>query len=101
MIQRCFYKYPCFFLQVKDIKNNATEITQNAQAEANKIITIAQAEKASAVEAARANGLKLLFENLNITEQEKKDTFNYLHSLKGFNKAKLTVDFQQRIAGNL
>lgn len=87
------------YLQVNELENNATEIKQNAQAEADKILAIAEAEYVKTIEAARVYGLKLMFDNLGITEQEKKDTFNYLYSLRGSDKVHLTVDFQQRIAG--
>ena len=41
------------------------------------------------------------FTMLRLSTQEYKNSFAYLRTLKGTNKAHFTVDFQQRIVGNL
>ena len=45
--------------------------------------------------------MKLIFGDLGFVEQEHKNSFNYLRTLKGLPTAHFTIDFQQRIVGNL
>lgn len=89
------------FLQVKEIKNNATEIEESAIAQAESIATVAQAQYTNTIESARSTGLKQLFDNLSIVDQNQKNSFDYLRTLRGLDNVHLTVDFDQRIAGNL
>ncbi|WAQ94051.1 hypothetical protein MAR_006522 [Mya arenaria] len=86
---------------VNAVKNNATEINQEAIATADGERKIANADYQSYIEGARAIGLRNLYERLNITDQEHKNSFDYLRTLVRFNKARLAVDFDQKIVGNL
>jgi len=88
-------------LQVQEIKNNASEIEQNARSQAELLSTVSQAEYTNSIETARSEGLTQLFSSLGITDQDKKNSFDYLRTLRGLEHAKLTVDYDQRIAGNL
>lgn len=86
---------------VKDIENNATEIVQTATAQSQSISTKAKANYTNTIERARSSGLKKLYTDLGITDQAKKNSFDYLRTLNGLENAHITVDFQQRIAGTL
>ena len=90
-----------YLLQVKSIQNEAAEIQQEAQSQSAKIQTVSQAEYTSTIEKARSSGLSRLYASLGITEQQHKNSFDYLRTLRGLDNVHMTVDFQQRIAGNL
>ncbi|VDI09261.1 Hypothetical predicted protein [Mytilus galloprovincialis] len=87
--------------KVAEIENEAKEISQNATAQAALVQSIARANYTALLETARSEGLKLVFSSLNITQQDKKNSFDYLRTIRGLDKLHLTVDYQQRIAGNL
>lgn len=86
---------------VQVIKNEAAEIRENGTAYANLITVTSQANYTATLETARADGLKGVFTSLGFTQQQYKSSFDYLKTLRGMDKAHLTVDFQQRIVGNL
>jgi len=88
-------------LQIEVIKNNATEILQEARAISDAIMIVARAERNAALDRARTQGLMLMFNRLNMTEQEAKNRVDYLQNLIGHEKAHFTVDFDMKIAGNL
>ncbi|XP_076088758.1 uncharacterized protein LOC143059153 isoform X2 [Mytilus galloprovincialis] len=83
------------------IENDAKEISQNATAQATLIGSIAQANYTAILESARSDGLKRAFVELNFNLQEHKNSFDYLRTIRGQENTHLTVNFQQRIAGNL
>lgn len=87
--------------KVAEIKNQAKEIREFASSEARKLKVVSESEYTSAIEIARGTGLKKLYESLKITSQEHMNSFDYLRTLRGLDNVHLTVDFQQRIAGNL
>jgi regulator of protease activity HflC (stomatin/prohibitin superfamily) len=87
--------------QVEETQNKAAEISQNATAQSQFIVTVAKAEAESTVEKARSEGLKLLYQEVKITDPKHKASFDYLRTLKSRKNTKLTVDYQQMIAGNL
>lgn len=89
------------FVQVRKIKNEAAEISQKAESQASLLRIVSQANYTNTVELARSKGLQLLYTGLGITNQEHKNSFDYLRTLRGLDNVHLTVDFQQRIAGNL
>ncbi|XP_061187985.1 uncharacterized protein LOC133196051 [Saccostrea echinata] len=86
---------------VKKIKNKAAEFLKNGTAVANLISAVARSNYTTALETARVKGLKYIFNELGLSQQEQKNSVNYLRTLRGHQKARFTVDFQQRIAGNL
>ncbi|XP_045167398.2 uncharacterized protein LOC123530708 [Mercenaria mercenaria] len=86
---------------VADIKNQAKEIRESATAESQKIKVVSEAEYTGAIEVARGTGLKKLYNSLGINTQEQKNSFDYLRTLRGLDNVHMTVDFQQRIAGNI
>nr|XP_022328554.1 uncharacterized protein LOC111127600 isoform X1 [Crassostrea virginica] len=86
---------------VQQVRNTAEEIRNNGTVTANLVSAIAQANYTAVLEAARAEGMKLIFGDLGFVEQEHKNSFNYLRTLKGLPTAHFTIDFQQRIVGNL
>ncbi|XP_062579680.1 uncharacterized protein LOC134241662 [Saccostrea cucullata] len=86
---------------VKQIKNKAAEILNNGTMVANLISTVARSNYSTALEMARVQGLRYTFNELGLSQQEQKNSFNYLRTLREHPKARFTVDFQQRIAGNL
>ncbi|CAC5368306.1 unnamed protein product [Mytilus coruscus] len=87
--------------KVAEIENEAKEISQNATAQAALIQSIAQANYTAFLETARSEGLKQVFSSLQITQQDQKNSFDYLRTIRGLEKLHLTVDYQQRIAGNI
>ncbi|XP_005090572.1 uncharacterized protein LOC101853991 [Aplysia californica] len=84
---------------VHDIKNQAKEVRETAQAQSKLINTVSQANYTATVEKARSEGLKHLYQRLNIVDQDTKNSFDYLRTLRGLDHVHLTVDFQQRIVG--
>lgn len=88
-------------LQVQFIKNQAAEISQDATAQASLIAAISQANYTAALEQARTEGLKNVFNALGFTQQNQKNSFDYLRTVRGLEKMHITVDYQQKIAGNL
>lgn len=88
-------------LQVQQIRNIAEEIRNNGTIEANLLTAVAQANYSTVLEIARSEGLKQIFRDLGFTQQEYKNSFNYLRTLRGMPSAHFTIDFQQRIVGNI
>lgn len=86
---------------VQRLKNDAKEISANATAHAKRLTTVSQANYTAIIETARSEGLKYVFDKLRVTDQKYKDSFDYLRTIRGLDNIHLTVDFQQRIAGNL
>lgn len=87
--------------KVRKIKNEAAEISQNAESQAELLRIVSRANYTNTVELARSKGLQSLYSSLGITNQEHKNSFDYLRTLRGLDNVHLTVDFQQRIAGKL
>lgn len=87
--------------EVQFIKNQAAEISQDATAQASLIAAISQANYTAALEQARTEGLKNVFNALGFTQQNQKNSFDYLRTVRGLEKMHITVDYQQKIAGNL
>lgn len=86
---------------VQQIRNIAEEIRNNGTIEANLLTAVAQANYSTVLEIARSEGLKQIFRDLGFTQQEYKNSFNYLRTLRGMPSAHFTIDFQQRIVGNI
>jgi hypothetical protein len=51
--------------------------------------------------ATRSDGLKSVFTDLSFTQQDHKNSFVYLRTIRGQENTHLTIDYQQRIAGNI
>ena len=88
-------------LQVKRIENEAQVISQNGTAQSGVIAQRAHGDYTATVETARSEGLRSLYQRLNIVDQAHKNSFDYLRTLRGLDHIHLTVDFQQRIVGGL
>ncbi len=58
---------------------------------------MAKADSRAALENARSGGLKKLYSELNMDNEEQKASFDYLRTLRGNTNAKLSVDFQNLI----
>ncbi|KAL8586179.1 hypothetical protein ACOMHN_057741 [Nucella lapillus] len=87
--------------EVRDIQNRAKEISQEAEADAKLMGTVATANYTAIVEKARSQGLRKLYSQLKLTTQDFKNSFDYLRTLSNLNNVHFTVDFQQRIVGNV
>lgn len=87
--------------KVQKIKNEAAEIKEQAAAQSKLIKVTSEANYTAIVETARSQGLNLLYTYLNITDQEHKNSFDYLRTLRSLDNVHLTVDFQQRIVGSM
>lgn len=83
------------------MRNKAEEIWNDGTAEANLISARALANYTAVLETARAEGLKHILNEMGFLQQEHKNSFNYLRALRELPMAHFTVDFQQRIAGNV
>lgn len=83
------------------ISNEAVEISQNATAQAALVTSISQANYTAALEEARSEGLKNVFTSLGFNQQTHKNSFDYLRTIRGQDKTYITVNFDQKIAGNL
>lgn len=86
--------------EVKQIENQAREISQNATSQSDLIRSVAAANASSIVEAARSDGLKHLYAELQITDPQHKASFDYLRTLRGQPNVHMAVDFNQLITGN-
>ncbi|XP_060584044.1 uncharacterized protein LOC132740200 [Ruditapes philippinarum] len=86
---------------VAEIKNQAKEIRETATSQSQKIKVVSEADYTNTIETARGSGLKQLYTSLGINSTEHKNSFDYLKTLRGLANVHLTVDFQQRIAGNV
>ncbi|XP_048778067.1 uncharacterized protein LOC125681856 [Ostrea edulis] len=86
---------------VQQMRNKAEEIWNDGTAEANLISARALANYTAVLETARAEGLKHILNEMGFLQQEHKNSFNYLRALRELPMAHFTVDFQQRIAGNV
>ncbi|XP_061187984.1 uncharacterized protein LOC133196050 [Saccostrea echinata] len=86
---------------VQQTRNTAMEIRNNGEVEARLTNAIALANYSAILEAARSEGLKYVFGELGFSQQEHKNSFNYLRTLRELSTVHFTVDFQQRIVGNL
>ncbi len=84
---------------MRQIKNEAEEIKQNATAHAQLLIAQAEAEAKAKVEKARIDGLGLLFNITGITDPSEKSTINYLRTLRYKKDAYLNVDFDYLVRG--
>lgn len=82
------------------INNAAVEITQNATAKATIIHAKANAEALLMVEKARDTGLSYIYQQLNITKEEHKSSFNYLRTLRGQKNVKFNVGYNTLMAKN-
>ena len=80
-------------------ENEVREIAQQANAQSSLVKAQAEAEAKAIVENARSEGLQFLYEELGITTQEQKAAFDYLRTLRAHENIRLTVDYQQLIAG--
>ncbi|XP_076450018.1 uncharacterized protein LOC143286359 [Babylonia areolata] len=87
--------------KVRDIQNRAKEISQEAEADAKLMGSVATANYTAIVEKARAEGLKSLYQRLGLKTQELKNSFDYLRTLGTMENVHFTIDFQQRIVGNV
>lgn len=85
--------------EVREIQNRALEIRQEAEAQSKLILTVGTANFTAIVEKARAEGLKALYQRLNLNTQQLKNSFDYLRTLRAMDNVHFTVDFQQRIVG--
>lgn len=83
------------------MRNKAEEIWNDGTAEANLVSARALANYTAVLETARAEGLKHILNEMGFLQQEHKNSFNYLRALRELPMAHFTVDFQQRIAGNV
>lgn len=66
----------------KNIKNQANEVVQSGQFEANKVVTIAEADKEKVVQTSYATALQGLFSRLNVTNEEEKLSLMLIRALE-------------------
>ena len=85
--------------QVKQTENQALEISQNATAQSNLLAAKARASAKAILEKARSDGLKHLYNELNIQSNEHRASFDYLRTIRKQDQVKLAIDFQQYLAG--
>lgn len=78
--------------------NTAREIEHNSTATSTVIVNQAKAQAKALLEKARTDGLKLLYNRLNITDGEQRAAFDYLRTLRNQPHVSLNVNFQQLVA---
>lgn len=81
-----------------EYKNKANEMIVNATANSTVFKLEAIAESEHIIEDHRNRGLRLMYEKLNVTEEEHKKQLDYVMSIKNQNKASLYLDFQYVVA---
>ena len=86
---------------MKDLENRAQETRRNADSESSLIQSISQANATATVERARTDGLKHLYDEIGLSQQQHKASFDYLRTLSNKKDVSLAVDFNQLIAGGL
>ena len=86
-----------FPVQVRQIKNEAEEIKQNATARAQLLVAEAEAKAKAKVERTRIEGLNLLFNVTGITDPTDKSTINYLRTLRYKKDAYISLGFDYMI----
>ena len=87
--------------KVQQMRNAALEIREEAESTSRFTQITAAANYTSVVEGARSVGLTKLYDELKITRQDHKNSFDYLRTIRGLDNIWLTVDYQQRILGNI
>lgn len=86
---------------VKEIENLALEISRQAESESSLIRSKSEANSTAIVERARTEGLKNLYEELGITDNKHKLSFDYIRTLGKKEDVSFAIDFNQLIAGPL
>ena len=87
----------CF--QVQETYNEANEITNFANANASYIATVAATNATTIRESARGSGLQIMFDRLNLADEDYRRSFDYLRSLRDLTNVHLSVDFDQLVTG--
>ncbi len=88
---------------MKEIENQAEEVSQNATAQSALIVSRAVADSRAIKEQAHNEGLAKLFKDLNITTQEQKASLNYIRTLRDHENVYLGINFDSlaiRVYGN-
>ena len=83
---------------INEINNQASEIAQNASAQATLILAKSKAQALVKVEKARNEGLSMIYDRLNITTEEQKASFNYLRALRNHQNAKFNIGYDTLMA---
>mmetsp|Transcript_67941 Transcript_67941/g.99395 ORF Transcript_67941/g.99395 Transcript_67941/m.99395 type:complete len:375 (-) Transcript_67941:312-1436(-) len=78
---------------VADIKNEATLVTSAAEAEAQKLISLAKNSASQKLDQARTHGLKSIYEQLNITSDKHKASVDYIFKLISASESEL-INFE-------
>lgn len=86
---------------MKQIENLAGETLQAAQSDSRVISDTAKANASFMVENARINGLKNLYNTLNLDRMEDRNKFDYLRSLQQVKDLHLTIGYETMISGGL
>lgn len=86
---------------MKQIENLAAETLQAAQSDSRVISDTAKANASFMVETARINGLKNLYNTLNLDRMEDRNKFDYLRSLQQVKDLHLTIGYETMISGGL
>lgn len=83
--------------KVQDIRNQASEISENATAQSNLIRAKAVAEAQAIIEEAHSTGLAMMYETLNITTPEQKASLNYLRTLRDHQDVYMSINFNSLV----
>ncbi|XP_070570766.1 uncharacterized protein [Ptychodera flava] len=78
---------------VRDINNEAAELTQNATAISALIVAKAEAEAKAIIENAHNEGLSNMYTQLGISNDDHRGSFNYLRTLRDKENIQISVDF--------
>ncbi|KAL8607360.1 hypothetical protein ACOMHN_039510 [Nucella lapillus] len=79
----------------KDILNKASEIREEATAEAQKIRDIAEADYDKQIQTSYAKALKKFYQHLNITREDHKLSFMYIRALEDISDNLYNLDYDK------
>ncbi|XP_070187384.1 uncharacterized protein [Littorina saxatilis] len=77
----------------KEVLNRAAEIKEAANAEADKIRAVAEADFEKKVQASYAEALKKMYQRLNITQEDHKLSFMYIRALEDMSDNLYNINF--------
>ncbi|GAB1598726.1 uncharacterized protein LOC115228206 isoform X2 [Argonauta hians] len=85
--------------KIKVLENKASEISEAARSDSDLIAKTMNANASFIVENSRITGLKNLYSTLGITNADQKNKFDYLRSLQKVKDLRLSIGYNQLIAG--
>lgn len=86
--------------EVNAIKNNASFVIANADAQAKFITSESHINYEKSIDMAHTNGSKIIIDGLGLVSMKHKASLNYLNALKDHEKVKYSIDFNTIVASS-